>query len=102
MQYFEQCVRPKNKNNNNKAKHRPALYVRTNAGNNNNNNKAKARPALVRNNDNNDARDRNSCEGDVWCKLLTCPFMELAKIDDSCEGVVQTFDISFYGNGVEL
>jgi hypothetical protein len=27
MQYFEQCVRPKK--NNNKAKLRPALYVRT-------------------------------------------------------------------------
>jgi hypothetical protein len=31
MQYSEQCVR-KNNNNNNKAKHRPALYIRTNAG----------------------------------------------------------------------
>jgi hypothetical protein len=30
MQYFEQCVRRKN-NNNNKGKLRPALYVRTNA-----------------------------------------------------------------------
>jgi hypothetical protein len=32
MQKFEQCGRPKKKNNNNKAKLRPALYVRTNAG----------------------------------------------------------------------
>jgi hypothetical protein len=86
MQYFEQCVHPKNNNNNNnknKAKARPALYVRNNAGNN-------------------DILRVTATVARVWCKLLTCPYMKQAKIDDSCEGVVQTFDISFYGNGVEL